>query len=63
MDDELLLDAPTSETNAIQPIAGDADTEMHIDEEGRPRFAPAKASVRNLQIGLNFDINSSRMDL
>jgi RNA-binding protein PNO1 len=49
MDDDLLLDAPDAvilESNVIQPISGDADTEMHIDEEGRPRFAPAKASVR-----------------
>ncbi|EPE31800.1 Eukaryotic type KH-domain (KH-domain type I) [Glarea lozoyensis ATCC 20868] len=50
IDDELLLDAPTSETNTLQPIAGDADTEMHIDEEGRPRFAPAKASDGPLRI-------------
>ncbi|KAG9236889.1 hypothetical protein BJ875DRAFT_371164 [Amylocarpus encephaloides] len=43
-DEELLLDAPDaipSETIAVQPVAGDADAEMHIDEEGRPRFAPA----------------------
>jgi RNA-binding protein PNO1 len=50
MDDDLLLDAPDapiSETTVIQPTSGDGDTEMHIDEEGRPRFAPAKAFVRN----------------
>ncbi|KAL3423899.1 Pre-rRNA-processing protein PNO1 [Phlyctema vagabunda] len=43
-DDELLLDAPEptpSDSNAVQQV-GDTDTEMHIDEEGRPRFAPAK---------------------
>ncbi|KAH7417222.1 hypothetical protein BKA64DRAFT_691586 [Cadophora sp. MPI-SDFR-AT-0126] len=42
-DDELLLDAPDAEptdSNEIQPLEG--DTEMHIDEEGRPRFAPSK---------------------
>ncbi|PQE25254.1 hypothetical protein CJF32_00008547 [Rutstroemia sp. NJR-2017a WRK4] len=42
-DDEFLLDAPEAvslETSVIQP-AGE-DSEMHIDEEGRPRFAPAK---------------------
>ncbi|KAL5320886.1 hypothetical protein ACEPPN_011696 [Leptodophora sp. 'Broadleaf-Isolate-01'] len=42
-DDELLLDAPDAEPtdlNAVQPV--DGDTEMHIDEEGRPRFAPSK---------------------
>lgn len=42
-DDELLLDAPNaipSEAGAVQPVEG--DTEMHIDEEGRPRFAPAQ---------------------
>ncbi|KAH8676779.1 hypothetical protein BGZ60DRAFT_403402 [Tricladium varicosporioides] len=43
-DDELLLDAPggvSLDTNAVQP-AGEVDTEMHIDEEGRPRFPQAK---------------------
>ncbi len=42
-DDELLLDASDavlSEAGAVQPVEG--DTEMQIDEEGRPRFAPAK---------------------
>ncbi|PVH88278.1 eukaryotic type KH-domain (KH-domain type I) [Cadophora sp. DSE1049] len=46
-DDELLLDAPDAEPtdlNAVQPVEG--DTEMHIDEEGRPRFAPAKNADR-----------------
>lgn len=44
-DDELLLDAPSEvpEAGAVQPVEG--DTEMHIDEEGRPRFAPAKQVV------------------
>jgi hypothetical protein len=45
-DDELLLDAPDallSESSDLQPIEG--DTEMHIDEEGRPRFAPSKQVV------------------
>jgi RNA-binding protein PNO1 len=49
-DDEFLLDAPEAvslETNVIQPVAGE-DSEMHIDEEGRPRFAPAKNIVRGL---------------
>jgi RNA-binding protein PNO1 len=44
-DDELFLDAPDAippDTNAIQPATSKVDTEMHIDEEGRPRFAPAK---------------------
>ncbi|KAK0126343.1 pre-rRNA-processing protein pno1 [Cadophora gregata] len=46
-DDELLLDAPDAEPtdlNAVQPVEG--DTEMHIDEEGRPRFAPSKTADR-----------------
>jgi RNA-binding protein PNO1 len=37
------LDAPNAiseELNAVQAMEG--DIEMHIDEEGRPRFAPAK---------------------
>jgi hypothetical protein len=38
------------ETSAAQPAAGDADNEMHIDEEGRPRFAPAKNTVRNFAL-------------
>jgi len=49
-DDELLLDAPAAEPtdlNLVQPAEG--DTEMHIDEEGRPRFAPSKNAVRILQ--------------
>jgi hypothetical protein len=48
-DDELLLDAPDmalSNPTANAPTGADNDTEMHIDEEGRPRFAPAKNIVR-----------------
>jgi len=44
-DDELLLDAPDmplSNPPVMVPTASENDTEMHIDEEGRPRFAPAK---------------------
>ncbi|KAI9650142.1 pre-rRNA-processing protein pno1 [Ciborinia camelliae] len=43
-DDDFLLDAPevtSAELDTILPPAVD-DSEMHIDEEGRPRFAPAK---------------------
>merc|ERR1712144_83741 len=46
-DDELLLDAPAAEPtdlNLVQPAEG--ETEMHIDEEGRPRFAPSKNADR-----------------
>ncbi|RFU24491.1 hypothetical protein B7463_g11846, partial [Scytalidium lignicola] len=46
-DEELLLDAPEailSEDMVIQPLKDDGDTEMHVDEEGRPKFAPAKAT-------------------
>merc|ERR1711977_379128 len=46
-DDELLLDAPAAEPtdlNLVQPAEG--DTEMHIDGEGRPRFAPSKNADR-----------------
>jgi len=38
--DELLLDTPSTDATAVHIAAG--DDEMHIDEEGRPRFAPAK---------------------
>ncbi|RDL34615.1 Eukaryotic type KH-domain (KH-domain type I) [Venustampulla echinocandica] len=44
-DDELLLDAPEATTSAMEVVqlaTEGADTEMNIDEEGRPRFAPAK---------------------
>lgn len=46
-DDELLIDANTSAPTESIPAAiisppSAADTEMHIDEEGRPKFAPAK---------------------
>ncbi|KAK1771419.1 Pre-rRNA-processing protein PNO1 [Phialemonium atrogriseum] len=45
-DEELLLDAPDavpSDPNAFQPASNEAeDTEMAVDEEGRPRFAPGK---------------------
>lgn len=47
-DDELLLDAPSempTEAGAVQPV--EVDTEMTVDEEGRPRFAPAKQHVRS----------------
>ncbi|KAJ9134101.1 pre-rrna-processing protein pno1 [Pleurostoma richardsiae] len=41
-DEELLLDAPSLDA-AAQPAAPAADEDsMAIDEEGRPRFAPAK---------------------
>ncbi|TGO54498.1 hypothetical protein BCON_0106g00150 [Botryotinia convoluta] len=43
-DDEFLLDAPevtSADLDTILPPATD-NSEMHIDEEGRPRFAPAK---------------------
>ncbi|KAK4100901.1 hypothetical protein N658DRAFT_496987 [Parathielavia hyrcaniae] len=44
-DDELLVDmqeAGTSEISAVAPPTTAEDTEMAIDEEGRPRFAPGK---------------------
>jgi hypothetical protein len=31
---------------ALSNPTGDVPTEMHIDEEGRPRFAPAKNIAR-----------------
>ncbi|KAF7913756.1 uncharacterized protein EAF01_000162 [Botrytis porri] len=43
-DDEFLLDAPEvtpADLDTILPPSTD-NSEMHIDEEGRPRFAPAK---------------------
>ncbi|KAJ5550697.1 hypothetical protein N7535_001362 [Penicillium sp. DV-2018c] len=43
-DDEVLIDAQaTTEGAPIEPVAESAeDTEMRIDEEGRPVFTPAK---------------------
>lgn len=44
-DDEFLLDAPSLpvDTIALSTDAdGDGDNEMHMDEEGVPKFAPAK---------------------
>jgi RNA-binding protein PNO1 len=44
-EDELVPDAPAAITLESAPAVLDAaneDTEMRIDEEGRPRFAPAK---------------------
>ncbi|KAI9871197.1 MAG: pre-rRNA-processing protein pno1, partial [Pleopsidium flavum] len=45
-DDELLIavntSAPPQSTSNIIPPNSAADTEMHLDEEGGPRFAPAK---------------------
>ncbi|PBP26384.1 hypothetical protein BUE80_DR002751 [Diplocarpon rosae] len=55
-DDELLLDAPAAAPtglNAAQPV--DGDTEMHIDEEGRPRFAPST----NTAFSLGFDVDDA----
>ena len=48
-DEEFLLDAPDSlptDANAVVPVEQDSD-EMAIDEEGRPRFAPAQDIVRS----------------
>jgi RNA-binding protein PNO1 len=48
-DEELLLDASSivpSDASILQPVSNDAeDTEMVVDEEGRPRFAPGKDVV------------------
>ncbi|TVY57885.1 Pre-rRNA-processing protein PNO1 [Lachnellula cervina] len=50
-DDDLLLDAPDATPTEIQMAAGE-DTEMTVDEEGRPRFAPAKNIVKNRAVEL-----------
>ncbi|KAH0559530.1 pre-rRNA-processing protein pno1 [Trichoglossum hirsutum] len=50
VDDELLID-PTNSTPAdtkssqAAPVTSENDVDMHIDEEGRPLFAPAKNTV------------------
>lgn len=47
-DEEFLLDAPNTlpiDANEVVPIEQGSD-DMAIDEEGRPRFAPAKDIVR-----------------
>jgi RNA-binding protein PNO1 len=46
--DELLLDMQDSnlaEPSAAAPPVTSEDTEMAVDEEGRPRFAPGKDVV------------------
>lgn len=43
-----MLTAVEQESEFIQPSGTDADIEMHVDEEGRPRFAPAKDTVKSL---------------
>lgn len=47
-DDEVLIDTTISTIEATAPAADSAPAvaEMHIDAEGRPRFAPAKQNVR-----------------
>ncbi|KAL2021324.1 hypothetical protein VTK56DRAFT_7295 [Thermocarpiscus australiensis] len=48
-EDEVLLDVQNSnpaETSAARPPEDSEDTEMVVDEEGRPRFAPGKDVVR-----------------
>jgi RNA-binding protein PNO1 len=48
-DDELLLDiqdANAVDPSAVAPPATGEDTDMVVDEEGRPRFAPGKDIVR-----------------
>lgn len=47
-DDEFLLDAPglPSEPEFIGPQDESGEEGMAIDEEGRPRFAPARDIVR-----------------
>lgn len=47
--DEFILDASeavTGEGEFMAPQDHDGDESMAIDEEGRPRFAPAKDIVR-----------------
>lgn len=47
-DEEFLLDAPDTlptDANAVIPVEQGSD-DMAIDEEGRPRFAPAQDIVR-----------------
>ena len=47
-DDELLVDmqeASTQATAVAPPAAAEDTTDMAIDEEGRPRFAPGKDVV------------------
>jgi RNA-binding protein PNO1 len=47
-DEELILDAPdamTIDSSELLPLTNENTTEMHIDEEGRPKFAPATNSV------------------
>ncbi|KAA6415370.1 MAG: pre-rRNA-processing PNO1 [Lasallia pustulata] len=47
-DDELLVDATNAVPPAVSPLPATSesvvDTPMHVDEEGRPQFSPAKDS-------------------
>jgi RNA-binding protein PNO1 len=48
-DDELLLDiqdANAVDPSVVAPPTTGEDTDMVVDEEGRPRFAPGKDIVR-----------------
>jgi RNA-binding protein PNO1 len=50
-DDEFLLDAPDAlptDANVLVPVEESNENGMAIDEEGRPRFAPARDIVRLL---------------
>lgn len=49
--DTLILDTHNIEPNIITiDQTGQEDTEMHIDEEGRPRFAPAKFAESHIRV-------------
>lgn len=53
--DELLLDIQDSnlaEPSAAAPPVTSEDTEMAVDEEGRPRFAPGKDIVCGGQLAV-----------
>ncbi|KAI9866000.1 MAG: pre-rRNA-processing protein pno1 [Trichoglossum hirsutum] len=55
VDDELLIDptnsAPTEiNSSQLAPVISENDADMHIDEEGRPLFAPAKNTDGPLKV-------------
>ena len=48
-EDEVLVDAANAESSpdaTLATIKAPIDSEMHIDEEGIPRFAPDRSLVR-----------------
>jgi hypothetical protein len=58
-DEDFLLDAPvdsSADANVLVPVEESNEDGMQIDEEGRPRFAPARDIVRTLALSYVFHV-------